>query len=311
MADSRIASITVRNLLNHSGGWDASISGEPVVPPIVTQIAAKMGVPFPPPPEAIVSYMLDQRLDFSPGSRFAYSNFGFIVLGRIIEKISGQRYEDFVRQQILAPMGIERMRQSRTSLPLRAPDEVHYYDYAGAPLVDSLIAGVSGSVAEPYSGILPLESIDSAGAWMASAIDLVRIFVMLDGQRPPAVVSSASVEQMVTPAFTLNFDPEGNPVSYGLGIGMISSGPDAMWWHNGGTWGTRAIAARMRNGWAWAVIFNSTPWESLYTATGGGQLDIALQSLFSVDALESVSWPKIDLFPHYLSSNRVPVSAQQ
>jgi N-acyl-D-amino-acid deacylase len=305
--DARVADITVRHLLTHSGGWDASVSGEPIVAPAITQIAAAMGVPFPPPPEAIISYMLDRRLDFDPGTRFAYSNFGFLVLGRVIEKVSGQRYEDFVRREIFAPLGIERMRLSRTPLALRAPGEARYYDYAGAPLIDSLMPGFGGQVPEPYSGILPFESIDSAGAWAASAIDLVRIFAMLDG-KPPAILSPDSIRQMVTPAVaiaTVGTDAaNGKSVYYGLGIAVDSAGPDAEWWHDGGTWGTRAFVARLRDGWSWSVIFNSAPWETMYTISGGPNFDAELQSVFSVTALESVDWPRIDLFPHYLAPAR-------
>jgi CubicO group peptidase (beta-lactamase class C family) len=97
-----------------------------------------MGVPFPPAPRSIISYMLDRRLDFTPGEQFAYSNLGFLVLGRIIENVTGQPYEEFVGQQILMPMGIERLSLGRTIAALRAPGEVRYYDYPGAPLVDSL-----------------------------------------------------------------------------------------------------------------------------------------------------------------------------
>src|SRR5262249_37392791 len=171
----------------------------PVVAPFSQQIASAMGVAFPPPPAAIISYMLDRPLDFDPGARFAYSNFGFLVLGRIIEKVSGQTYADFVRLQVLAPLGIERMRQGRTPLSLRAAGEVHYYDYPGAPLADSLMPGVSGKVPEPYSGIIAFESIDSAGGWIASAIDLTRIFTMLDGWGTPALLTRESVRRMVTP----------------------------------------------------------------------------------------------------------------
>lgn len=180
--DPRLSIITIRNLLSHSGGWDATKSGEPIVAPFSQQIAAAMGVPFPPTPKAIISYMLDRPLDFDPGTRFAYSNFGFLVLGRVIEKISGMPFSDFVRQQILVPLRIQRMHLGRTPLSLRIPGEVVYYDYPGAPLVDSLMPGVGGKVSEPYSGVVALESIDSAGGWIASPIDLVRIFTMLDGR---------------------------------------------------------------------------------------------------------------------------------
>ncbi|PWU10258.1 MAG: hypothetical protein C5B51_04595 [Terriglobia bacterium] len=140
LGDSRINRITIRNLLTHSGGWDASRSGDPIVAPFSQQIASAMGVAFPPPPSTVISYMLDRPLDFDPGTRFAYSNLGFLVLARVIEKVSGLPYSEFVRLQVLAPLGIERMRQGRTPLSLRAPGEVRYYDYPGAPLVESVSA---------------------------------------------------------------------------------------------------------------------------------------------------------------------------
>ena len=300
LGDARISRITVRNLLTHAGGWDASISGEPIVSPLISQIASATGGQFPPAPESIIAWMLDRRLDFDPGTRFAYSNFGFVVLGRIIERVAGRPYDEFVRQEILSPMGIESMRLGRTILALRAAGEVRYYDYPGAPLVNSLMPGVGGQVSEPYSGILPFESIDSAGAWIASSIDLVRIFVMLDGQRLPPVLSPASIQQIVTPAFgALGTSPAGNPASYGLGLGVELTGADAEWWHDGGTWGTQAVAARLRDGWVWSATFNSAPKDTIYTSSGAPNFVATLQSIFTVDALESVSWPDVDLFARY------------
>jgi N-acyl-D-amino-acid deacylase len=120
LGDARINRITIRNLLTHSGGWDANISGEPVIPPLVTQIAAVAGGQFPPAPKSIISWMLDRRLDFDPGTRFAYSNFGFIVLGRIVEEIAGQPYDEFVRRKIPSRKGIKRMHLGGTDLTLRA-----------------------------------------------------------------------------------------------------------------------------------------------------------------------------------------------
>ncbi|HLJ17139.1 MAG TPA: serine hydrolase domain-containing protein [Bryobacteraceae bacterium] len=307
LGDARISRITIRNLLTHSGGWDASISGEPVVAPQISQIAAETGGQFPPSPEAIISWVLNRPLDFDPGTRFAYSNFGFVVLGRVIEKVAGQPYDEFVQREILSPMGIQDMRPGRTILALRAPREVHYYDYPGAPLVNSLMPSVSGPVPEPYSGILPFESIDSAGAWIASSIDLARIFVMLDGQRPPAVLSPASIQQMVTPTLgVLGISPAGNPASYGLGLGIELTGADAEWWGDGGTWGTQAVVARLRNGWVWSAVFNSAPKDTLYTSSGAPNFVASLQSVFSVEALESVSWPDVDLFPRYLGTPATP-----
>jgi uncharacterized protein (TIGR03437 family) len=310
LGDSRISAITIRNLLTHSGGWDAAKSGEPIAAPFSQQIASAMGVPFPPPPTAIISYILDRRLDFDPGAQFAYCNFGFLILGRVIEKITGQPYEEFVGLQVLTPLGIERMRQGRTPLSLRMPGEVRYYDYPGAPLVDSLMPGVSGKVTEPYSGMVAMESIDSAGGWIASPIDLVRIFTMLDGWGAPAVLTPESVQQMITPVFTIPGvgADAGKPLSVGLGIGVESTGPDALWAHGGGTFGTLSFACRMGHGWAWAVIFNSATRDSLYSSNGAPEFDSVLKQIFTKDAFESVAWPEGDLFPQYLPSGRPTIS---
>jgi len=308
LGDSRIAAITIRNLLSHSGGWDAAKSGDPIVAPFSQQIATAMGVSFPPPPAAIISYMLDRRLDFAPGSQFAYCNFCFVVLGRVIEKASGQTYGDFVRLQVLAPLGIERMQLGRTPLSMRMPGEVRYYDYPGAPLVDSLMPGTIGKVTEPYSGIVAMESIDSAGGWIAWPIDLVRIFTMLDGWGAPAILTPDSIQTMVTPVFTV-LDEAGDPSYVGLGLGIDSTGPDATWMHGGGTFGTLAFAARLGHGWAIAATFNSAPYSTLYSTAGAPAFDAALQGIFSIDALKSVAWTEGDLFPQFLPSGRPTISA--
>jgi uncharacterized protein (TIGR03437 family) len=182
---------------------------------------------------------------------------------------------------------------------------VRYYDYPGAPLADSLMPGTSGKVTEPYSGIVALESIDSAGGWIASPIDLVRIFTMLDGLGEPAVLTPESIQTMVTPVFTVL--EAGEPFYVGLGLGMNSTGPDATWAHGGGTFGTVAFAARLGHGWAFAATFNSAPYDTLYSTAGAPAFDAALQKIFSVDAMKSVSWPEGDLFPQYLPSGRPTV----
>jgi N-acyl-D-amino-acid deacylase len=252
--------------------------------------------------------MLDRRLDFDPGSRFAYSNFGFLVLGRVIEQVTGQPYVEFVRQNILVPLGIDGIRQGKTPLSLRLPGEVRYYDYPGAPLVDSLMPGVVGKVTEPYSGIVALESIDSAGGWVASPIHLVRIFTMLDGWVSPALLAPESIQQMVTPVFTISNGAGAGQTFVGLGIGMDSMGPDAQWVHGGGTFGTLSIACRAGHGWAWAAIFNSATWDSLYKTAGAPAFDAELQAILNRETLESVSWTDRDLFPRYLSLRRSTTS---
>ena len=166
--DPRLATITVSHLLEHTGGWDRSMSGDPMFLP--AQIAAATGTPAPASAEAIVRFMMGKPLDFTPGSRFAYSNFGYAVLGRIIERVSGKGYEQFVKENVLAPAGVTRMQLGRTLYANRLPDEVRYYDIFAVP---SVFPGVSSPVPSPYGGF-NLEAMDSHGGWVASVVDLLR-----------------------------------------------------------------------------------------------------------------------------------------
>src|SRR5262249_30274495 len=93
--DPRLPTITVRQLLQHTGGWDSSLSGDPMFNS--TAIALAAGTAPPASAETVVRYMLGRPLDFAPGTRYAYSNFGYNVLGRIIERVSGQSYAAFVQ----------------------------------------------------------------------------------------------------------------------------------------------------------------------------------------------------------------------
>lgn len=92
--DPRLASITIRNLLNHTGGWDDTATGSNFDPmfnsPKITQA---LSVPAPASTENIIRYMRGQPLQFAPGTQYAYSNFGYAVLGRIIERVTGMSYE--------------------------------------------------------------------------------------------------------------------------------------------------------------------------------------------------------------------------
>lgn len=89
--DPRLKNITVRMLLQHSGGWNRDISGDPMFNAF--NIATTMGVASPPSPNVVIEYMLAYKmLDFTPGSQYQYSNFGYNILGRVIEKITGLPY---------------------------------------------------------------------------------------------------------------------------------------------------------------------------------------------------------------------------
>src|SRR5688572_5948751 len=176
IVDPRWEQITIRHLLNHSGGWDRNkpVGGfDPMDRPFIA--AAAVNAPAPASAETIIRYMKGMPLDFNPGEKFAYSNFGYGILGRVIERLSGMAYEEYVRARVLQPVGANRTRQGRSRMSDALPEEVKYY-FPGKglnwPMVQSVFAG-EGVVPFNYGGYY-LEASNASGAWVSSTVDLLR-----------------------------------------------------------------------------------------------------------------------------------------
>ena len=97
--DARIPNITVRQLMHHTGGWDRDRSGDPTMPPRRDMAAAALGVPTPPSAEVMIRYALAAPLDFEPGTRYAYSNLGFLLAAFVLEKVVGRTLRGFHSQE--------------------------------------------------------------------------------------------------------------------------------------------------------------------------------------------------------------------
>ena len=173
--DDRWKKVTILHLLQHRGGWDRDKSFDPMFRS--PTICEELKVEPPADQDAIIRYMLRQPLDFDPGERYAYSNFGYCLLGRVIEKVSGSGYEEYVKKEVLAPLGIRRMRLGKTLRTGRAPGEVRYY--APGKGDGGHGAALGKPVPLPY-GAWCLEAMDSHGGWIASAEDLVRFAAAFD-----------------------------------------------------------------------------------------------------------------------------------
>ncbi len=287
--DSRLNSITVRQLLHHTGGWDRAISGDPVTGDRTVEIAKATGSGFPPTREAVIRYMLAQRLDFEPGSRFAYSNFGYMLLGRVIEKVSGMSYEDYVRAQVLAPMGLTQVQQGKPTLAGRLPGEVKYYDYPGAPMIQSYASPLREKVAAPY-GVASFDLHDADGGWVGSVVDMAKFTALLDGARPRRSVSAASWQAMVaeTPRSTW-VDSVG---WYGFGLFVTPQLGGLTWDHGGSYPGTRSYFWRFATGLCYVFLFNGDSKDQTSLSSDIG--NSAYQILSQV-----AEWPDMDLFPQY------------
>ncbi|MFZ4100166.1 MAG: serine hydrolase domain-containing protein [Chlamydiia bacterium] len=101
--DERVHRITIEDLLDHRGGWDREISSDPVF-----DVAGDFDLPEEAlrDPRVLIEHVLTTtRLNFYPGDRCAYSNFGYIILGQVIEKASGLDYLTYVNQTLANPHG--------------------------------------------------------------------------------------------------------------------------------------------------------------------------------------------------------------
>lgn len=284
--EERLKQITVRQLLQHQGGWDRDKSFDAMFQSV--RFAKSLGVPSPAGPQEVIRCMFSQPLDFTPGERYAYSNFGYCLLGRIVERASGESYGEYTRREVLGPAGANTMQLGRTRLKDRLPGETRYYDPAmGASVFEDDLGQPSP---QPY-GAWNLEAMDAHGGWLASSIDLVRFAAALDLESPRRLLKPETITEMLgrpTADSELDSDGKPKPVYYSLGwlVRPIGDRGAANSWHTGSLPGTSTILIRRHDGLHVAVLFNSrvSPWVDHLTK--------ALDTPEFHDALHRVtSWP--------------------
>jgi D-alanyl-D-alanine carboxypeptidase len=164
-----------------------------------------------PTPEGIISTIAARPLDFPPGSRWAYSNSGYVLLGHLIERVSGESYTDFLRREILDPLG---MSDTAYEPGITSGEEyaVGYEDW------------------ETPAMVFHAEIFFASGGLSSTVTDLSRWQrFLLTGS--PAVVKRETLAELLRPRV------ESNPTEwYGYGIGSrgrTMSEPDS-YFHSGG-----------------------------------------------------------------------------
>lgn len=289
--DVRQREITIRFLLEHRGGWDREKSFDAMFESV--KFASQRNVPAPAGPADVIRSMLRHKLDFAPGERYAYSNYGYCLLGRVIEKLTGMTYEAYVKQRVLAPLGITAMRLGATRLEGRAPGEVRYYQPGIGKSVFQ--ADLNQNVPWAYGG-WHLEAMDSHGGWLASAVDLARFGAAFDDPAHCPVLSAASIELMhARPPGLAGHDEAGKPkdVYYSLGwSNRVDNGKTAHW-HTGSLSGTATVLIRRPDGRNLIVLLNSR--VSPQSNHLSKDLDILIQNAASGIA----EWPQENHFSEF------------
>jgi N-acyl-D-amino-acid deacylase len=290
--DPRMNTITVEQLMIHAGGWNSGASGDPQYVPLLQLAATVSGESGPPDATTIIRLMLGSGLDFDPGTASIYSNFGFNVLGRVIEKVSGQTYDAFIQEQIFAPAGIETMQLGKTRLDERAEGEVRYYQPPEYPATVPSVFPGEGFVPFAY-GSFYMDVMDAHGGWIARASDMARYALAIDGQRGESLLQPETVTAMITtarpPGEGLNGAATGDPAD-GLAWVVQDRPLGREWAHTGALGGsTAALLLRNDEGLTLAFLANTLPADVV------GFFD-ALRAALVTAAAAVATWPDIDLF---------------
>ncbi len=275
--DKRVYDITVAHLLSHEGGWTMRWGDQMFMP---LTIADKMGLKPPVPTRTIIRYALDKRLHFTPGKGKAYSNLGYSILGLVVEKVAAMPYEDYCRKYVLAPIGIFDMQMAHNLPSEKAPFEVTYYEPSDIVLKPS-IYGTNELVSPSYGGN-DIEALGAAGAWLATATDLARLALSVDGSDTRKDMLSENTIDFMTD-ISNGFAPVGWKTTY----------PNGTWWRTGSYPGTAGMIKRQADGTVWVVLLNSSAWN-------GPEIHSYINSMMARVISQVKDWPYNDLFDYSL-----------
>jgi N-acyl-D-amino-acid deacylase len=274
--DPRLPTITVRQCLNHTGGWDRDVTGDPIL--WSPQMCRMLGVPPPLTAPQMISCVMTVPLNFDPGTKVAYSNFGYIILGEVIAAVTGQVYGRFVRDSVLEPAG------ARGAL-LDDPDGKYPPNTARRHIAGTLTT------------LPPLEMpmLDATGGWLASPLDMIRFLTALDGSRGKPLLNEKMRRLMLEPP-PKPVQPNEDGTYVGLGWDQVAVKDKNFGYLKGGSIpGERTAIKRRLDGVNWVLLFNASmefdPQDVDHLSRG---LKEVLQRIDRLD-----KFPDVDLFKDF------------
>ena len=202
---TRAKDITIRHLLTHTSGYQ-DFYADDYTPPFMQKDTTA---------QAILDGWAKKPLDFEPGSRWQYSNTGYVVLGVIIEKVSGKTLYDFLKERVFDKLGM------KTAIDIDgawdAADPLPYTRFALGPV-----------------RVAPIEGkywLWAAGELAMSASDLARWNIaLMEGK----ILKPASRKALTTEAVL----SDGTGTRYGLGLAVTQmDNGHRRWAHTGGAAG--------------------------------------------------------------------------
>jgi CubicO group peptidase (beta-lactamase class C family) len=196
--------VTIFHLLTHTSG----------IPSFTSFPDYRETEATPTTPEKLVARFKDKPLEFQPGEKWNYSNSGYVLLGYLIEKISGQSYSEFVQQNIFTPLG---MKDSG-------------YDSNAAVIAHRAAGYTPGKDSPVNAGFVHMTIPFSAGALYSTTEDLLRWEQGLFGGK---LLKPESLAKMTTP-----FKED-----YAFGLGVTGKNGRKVIGHGGGIEGFNTYLA--------------------------------------------------------------------
>ncbi len=245
--DDRWGAVTIRHLLLHTGGWLKEKSGDPLFKS--KEICTAAGIRGPADGETTIRWMLARKLDAAPGSTYSYCNFGYLLLGHLISRLTGRDYEAAVRHYVLKPCGAVSMKLGRTLQAARGEVSYHHFD---ASLGPGVFHQLPDQVPWPY-GTYSVETNAPNGGWIGSVNDVLRFLISMDEHAVRPLLKPATLRSIPLPGVTSQH--------HGLGWMVKPAGqggrPD--FWYIGGLPGTKTMMFRHGDGFDWVALFNLRP----------------------------------------------------
>lgn len=242
--DKNYRKITVEHIMRHQAGFRR----DPLFSSV--DVMKQLGLDHAPTKEDYYSLVLSRKLRWVPGTSQKYSNFGYLLLSEIIEKVSGMPYEDFMKKEVFEPAGCYDMHIGSSYYAERLPGEVRYYTHEGDGKYIEEYTG-SGKMVERCYGGTNLPLLSGAGAWCGSPAEIARFVASIDG-RPEVkdIISHESFLQMIE-----YFDKET------FSLGWNDTTPEKGWSRTGTLAGTSALVRYYPNGECWILITNTSTYR--------------------------------------------------
>ncbi len=238
--------ITIRHLLTHTSGIPDTYANPK------RQDVKRDDLP----PEAVIDLFNNEPLEFTPGSQFKYVNSGYFLLGQIIETVSGLTYEQFLKDVIFEPLGME---ATQTEPVYRIiPGRVSGYNFVEGEFI--------------RCGFLNMDHIQGPGNLRSTVDDLAKWDAALYTE---SLLPDDTLEMLWTPTTLSN----GETTNYGFGMGIGELEGLHMIAHRGNINGFDAYSLRLPESQIYvAVLMNHGNPE-----VGSGDLAKSVAKLLLID----------------------------